>query len=316
MKALLKILSVVLALVILGSVASSCIAPAVGNSDTTAGTTPGVTAPSTSPSAPESTTSPETTVPETTVPETTVPETTVPETTVPETTVPETTVPETTVPETTVPETTKPVTTKPETTKPVTTKPVTTKPVTTENVQNPVVPNAKKALTIAGTSVSKFSIIYSEDDIYATKIFALRLKQLIKDVFGVDINVLKDTTTTTDNEIIIGTTNRGVQGASNTSFTLACAKGKLYFASPYSVGYEHMFNYFEELYTETKGAFAYKNSYYYSKKLSSVLTDGSEHVLKKTGIRVMWNNVWWIDDKKAPFSPLSYAYRRLSRLYA
>ncbi len=314
MKALLKILSVALVLVVLGSVASSCFAPAVGNSDTTAGTTPGATAPSDPTSAPESTTTPnettapETTIPETTVPETTVPETTVPETTVPETTVPETTVPETTVPETTVPETTVPETTKAETTIPVTTKPettkpaTTTKPVTTENVQNPIVPNAKKALTIAGTSVSKFSIIYSEDDIQAAKVFALRLKQLIKDVFGVDVNVLKDTTAATAYEIIIGKTDRGVQGASNTSFTLACSKGKLYFASPYSVGYEHMFNYFEELYTDTKGAFAYKNSYYYSQKLSDVLSSGSEHVLKKTGIRVMWNNVWWIDDTNAPFS--------------
>ena len=63
-----------------------------------------------------------------------------------------------------------------------------------------------------------------------------------------------------------------------------------------------MFNYLEELYTETKGAFSYKNSYYYSEKLADVLTSGSENVLKKTGIRAMWNNVWYKNEKTAPLS--------------
>ena len=223
--------------------------------------------------------------------------TTAPGTIAPETTVPETTLPETTVPETTVSETTKLVTTKPETTKPVTTA----KPVTTENVQNPIVPNAKKTLSIAGVSASEFRIVYSDNDMHGAKIFALRLKQLIKSVFGVDVTVVSDNASAISNEIVIGNTNRGVQGASNIAYTLACSEGKLYFASPYSVGYEYMFNYFEELYTDTKGAFAYKNSYYFSKKLSSVLDYGSENVLQKTGnVRIMYNNIWVHDVASAP----------------
>ena len=177
------------------------------------------------------------------------------------------------------------------------------------------------SVKINGKAIDNFKIVYSKKDIYAAKVFAYRLQKLFRQEYACEVDVVDDDVSATDNEIVVGETNRGVKNESETAYSLIEDGGKLFIRSPKSVGYEHIYNAVE---AELKDADVdYTNGYSTVKELSEVLTDGSENVLKKTGdMRVMFNNVW-IFEKNPPFTketpeliaPVPFRARQLADVY-
>lgn len=172
---------------------------------------------------------------------------------------------------------------------------------------------------VNGKAINEFKIVYSESDIYAAKVFAYRLRKLLLNEYGHNVEVVDDSVSATDNEIVIGNTNRGTRGESDTAFSLVAEGGKLYIASPKSVGYEHVYSTVEE---DLKNGVEYADGYSFAKELSEVLSDGSENAISKSGdMRIMFNNVWIFE--KHPFNsdtpeliaPVPFRARQLADVY-
>ena len=103
----------------------------------------------------------------------------------------------------------------------------TTPAVTTEPAPaGPTSPMDEKynSITIAGVALSEFTIVYAPDELedakrqypnsftygetHYAKLMAEELAQIFKNMVGVELNVVPDTTAETANEILIGLTNR------------------------------------------------------------------------------------------------------------
>ena len=180
-------------------------------------------------------------------------------------------------------------------------------------------------ININGNSIGDFRIIYSDADLYAAKVFAYRLQDLLSTTYKyTNVNVFEDNSYSSNNanakEIVIGDTNRGSKNSSSTDYSIVTADGKLYIRSPKSVGYDYIYNALKKEFEEAKSNLNYKNGDNYVKPLSEVLDDGAENALGKTGdIRIMFNNVLIFNERadttKTYKTTVEYRAKQLAAIY-
>lgn len=156
------------------------------------------------------------------------------------------------------------------------------------------------SMKIGETDAYNYKIVYSADDIYAAEVFAKRLSESIRSKSGYSIKVVSDKTAKGENEIVIGNTNRGTPSAKENCFAINYDSGTLYMSSPYSEGYNSLLTYFVSNILIKNRDLIIDKSVNVEKDLSLVFSDGSENMLSKTGIRVIFNNVWSGNESTAP----------------
>ena len=171
------------------------------------------------------------------------------------------------------------------------------------------------SLSVAGIDAAPYKIVYSDDDFYGAYLTAQRLSLLIAKKSGYVIPVVEDDTAESEHEIVIGNTSRENSHKSATAYTQVCSGTKLYLHSPYSAGYEFLYNDLEEAFNTANDSFSFDASLSKSIELSSVFSWGSENMLSKSGsLRVMFSNVWDVE-KDDPNAPMKLRAQQLADVY-
>ena len=154
---------------------------------------------------------------------------------------------------------------------------------------------------INGTEAYKYKIVYSESDLIAARNFAFRLSTLISNLYGYDIDVVKDSAPISEHEIIIGNTNRSHPTFSAGECSMTCKDGKLYFYSPLSSAYTFFYSYVENDLFKNAKQLLLDSSSTLSAPMTALLSGGSENILNRSGdVRILFNNVWSGNTESAP----------------
>lgn len=153
---------------------------------------------------------------------------------------------------------------------------------------------------IGDVDLANFKIVYADKDYYAAEVFARRLQENIRAKVGYTIPIISDSESATANEIVIGTTNRGGPKNKERSYSIKYEGGKLYMASDYSAGYETLLQYVvSNIFTQGK-EINLKDDVNVEKDLTGVFKNGTENVFSKTGVRLLFNNIWSGNEASAP----------------
>lgn len=153
---------------------------------------------------------------------------------------------------------------------------------------------------IGDVNLSEFNIVYSDDDLYASEIFAKRLAEKIRTKSGYALNVIDDSEPATANEIVVGKTNRGGPSHKEDCYSIKYENNKLYFSCGYSAGYDTMFKHVSTNILTGERNLVINESFNVDTALADVFTGGTENVLSKTGVRLLFNNVWSGNESTAP----------------
>ncbi len=156
--------------------------------------------------------------------------------------------------------------------------------------------------TINGVEIQNYKIVYSKNDCYASEIFAKRFKNLTATYTGYNLEVIDDSAPVSENEILIGVTNRGTPTFDEEAMQLVYENGKLYMHSSYSNGYITLYDQVKTaIYSGKDKNIVIDDKCEFSVKLSTVFKGGSENMLEKGGsLRIIVNNVWGGNESTAP----------------
>ncbi len=171
------------------------------------------------------------------------------------------------------------------------------------------------SFSVAGIDAAPYKIVYSDSDFYGAYLAAQRLSLLIAKISGYRIPVVEDNIAESEHEIVFGDTNRNNPHKSATAYTTVCSGTKLYIHSPYSAGYEFLYNDLEATLNAAKDTFDFAADLSLSTELSSVLSWGSENMLEKKGsVRVLFSNIWDLS-KDDPTAPMKLRAQQLADVY-
>jgi len=168
---------------------------------------------------------------------------------------------------------------------------------------------------IGDTDLKEFSIVYADDDLYAAEVFAKKLQEKFKVKSGFTLPIVKDSEAESANEIVIGKTNRKTPAVSEHSFSITYENGKLYMSSDYSVGYDSLFQYVSANILTGEKDMLLNAEDNCSKDLTPLFTKGTENVLAKTGVRILFNNIWSGNEATAPAKLRAYQLADVYRDY-
>jgi len=157
-----------------------------------------------------------------------------------------------------------------------------------------------QSMKIGDVDASKFSIVYADEDLHAAEIFAKRLQESVRAKSGNTLPLVKDSVAATANEIVIGSTNRQGPSHKENCFSIKYEGGKLYMSCGYSAGYEYLLEYvISNILTGSRELVinADKNV---DKDLTLIFKEGTENVFSKTGVRLLFNNIWSGNEATAP----------------
>ncbi|MBQ9080428.1 MAG: endonuclease/exonuclease/phosphatase family protein [Clostridia bacterium] len=161
-------------------------------------------------------------------------------------------------------------------------------------------------ITVGGISIEKFTIVYDGNGAAADGIkIAKSLQAMILEYTGKQLEIASDTRTASDNEIVIGETNRPYskqlyQTEYDTyDYHIEFKDGKLYFSGGGCFGLQYCVNYLKDLYIsvgfsvpETLSA----DGSMYGKQIYFFENGGD--------VRIMSNNVWDCDSNKSAWEAL------------
>ncbi len=146
---------------------------------------------------------------------------------------------------------------------------------------------------IGSEDASKFTVVYSNNDLVAAKVFAKKLANLITDRYGFKISSTDDSEKASPYEIVVGSTNRGNVTPAKNCGSITYKDGKMYISCDISAGYDYLYSYMDKefLYGDRKLKFDQTKNL--NVELSTLFTGGTENILERHGsIRILLNNIW------------------------
>ncbi len=149
-------------------------------------------------------------------------------------------------------------------------------------------------ITVMGTPISQFTIVYPSDYTASEKRLAQYLVEHIYDITGAFVRMSRDNSSF-DNEILIGNTSRTVASTpEGHTFNVSGKGGKLQLQAGSTFAYYELVTYItEELLAKNRPVFHFTDSFEYSRDVSSTLTDGAQYADSVQGeYRIMVQNIW------------------------
>ena len=152
------------------------------------------------------------------------------------------------------------------------------------------------SITCAGTELAKFPIVIPSEANVNERYFANALRYWFYQKYGYRMNIVNDSATAAEHEILIGNTDRTPDNVlESKNFAVCVRNGNLCLNADGMLGYNALFTYMIETLLKAGGAVDYtlNADFAHRADVSAVINDGSSLVDAKTGeVRIMGYNVF------------------------
>ena len=141
-------------------------------------------------------------------------------------------------------------------------------------------------------TLSKFRIVIPKDATVNESTFAYALRYHLKKVYQCSLDVVSDSDTVTENEILVGGTSCTADKAENFGFAVSARGGKLHLVATDMRGYQAMYSYVvNTLFADTESSI--EDGFEYTAKAPSELNDGTVFATESYGdMRIMFYNIY------------------------
>ncbi|MGM9682302.1 MAG: hypothetical protein ACI3XQ_01760 [Eubacteriales bacterium] len=160
-------------------------------------------------------------------------------------------------------------------------------------------------MTLLGAPVGDYRIVVGNDAELNETRLALKLSSFIKNLVGVNLDIVRDDTESTDREILVGKTSRTTAEVTNRyEYVVSVTDKKLELLADSVYGYECLLYHAESVLTSgtVKSEDKINSGVVSRNNIASELKNGTENILGRNGeIRIMFHNIWgWNESATNP----------------
>lgn len=152
------------------------------------------------------------------------------------------------------------------------------------------------SITCAGTELAKFTIVIPTEASVNEHYFANALRWWLYQKYGYRMNIVNDSTTAAEHEILIGNTGRTADNVLEAKdFAVCVSNGNLCLSADGMLGYNTLYTYITETLLKAGGSVDYTldAGFAHRADVQALIDDGSSLIDSKTGeVRIMGYNVF------------------------